>query len=66
MQHQAALEVQEQVLAVGVMRVTARPARRSGQRPGGGAGREDLVRNPAVEHGAEPLGRPGDRVALRH
>ena len=68
-EHQLALEVQEQVLAV---RLDARdraagealgPAVRAN---GAAAGCSDLVRHAALQHRADPVRAPRDRVALRH
>ena len=39
---------------------------REALRPARVARTDDLVRRAALEHRTEPVGRPGDRVALRH
>ena len=68
MELEVAFEPDEQVLAVGV----DAPDRAPGQplRPAvelmPRLGSQDLVRDPALEHGADPVGRPGDGVALGH
>ena len=66
---EAALEAQEQVLAVGVDRAhrAARPgARASGRAAKRGCGVRELVGHVALEHRADAVGRVVDRVAFGH
>ena len=67
MQHQPALEAQEQVLAMGVD--AAHDLSRQALRPTvervPALRREDLVGDPTFEHGANPRRGVRDRVSLR-
>ncbi len=67
-QNEAALEAQEQMLAVRVDTLDGSPGQPLGPAVESvpGVGSADLLRDVALEDGADAVGRPGDRVALRH